>query len=190
MSDKYGVFADLVGIAGSLAAAATAISLAFLKRSKWQPPKEVVADGTARVSSLATAVFIGLLYVFGRRVGEVPLGVVAAVLVAVAVWALTISIRTNVRYSFYYPDDGQEPHRLLGGDQLTEEAAGIVKAHKQTVQQLLTDARGKTDLVWTRESRADVASRSTLGFLGLIVAGSCALAAVAMLVSIYVRSGG
>lgn len=189
MSNEYGVFANLVAIVGSLTAAAGAVSLAFLKRSKWQPPKEVVADGTARVSSLATAVFIGLLYVFGRRIGQVPLGVLAAVLVVVAIWALTVSIRTNTRYSFYYPDDGQEAHRLLGGDALTEEAAEIVAARKQTEQQLLTDARGKTDLVWTRGSRAAVASRSTLGYLALIVAGSCSLAAVAMLVSIAVSQG-
>jgi hypothetical protein len=38
MTTDYGVFATLVATAGSLASAAAAIRLAFMKRSKWQPP--------------------------------------------------------------------------------------------------------------------------------------------------------
>jgi hypothetical protein len=98
----FGIFAFLVTIVTSLAAAAGAIRLAFMKRTKWQPPEEVVASGTSRLASLLAMVFIALLFVFGARVGLAPLGGITVLLFVIAIVALTTesartsSIRTTI----------------------------------------------------------------------------------------------
>lgn len=185
----YGVFAQIVAIGGSLAAAAGAFTLGFVKRSRWQPPRETVPDGTSRVSSLITIVFVGLIYVFAGRVGQVPIGALAVALVLAAVWALSVTINTNINHAYYYPADGAEAHRVLGGDELTAEAREIHARHGPEAQQLLIDAQGRKDLVWTRRSQARIAVRSTLGYITLIAAGACAIAAVSMLVAMSVGKG-
>jgi hypothetical protein len=183
MSD-YGAFANVVGIAGSLAAAASAITLAFKKRARWQPPEETVPAAVARISSLIAMVFVGLIYVFAKSIGALALAVIAVVCLAVSVYALIQAIKTNGTYSFYYPQD-TEANRKLGGDALTAEASNIMKTKKLTEQQLFTDAQGGKDLVWTKASQARVQLRSALSFIGLIAFGTCALAATAMLVAVY-----
>jgi hypothetical protein len=45
---KYGVFGHLVMVGASLASAAGALRLAFMKRSKWQPPEEALPAVAAR----------------------------------------------------------------------------------------------------------------------------------------------
>lgn len=82
MDNEYGAFANVVAVVGALAAVATAITLAFMKRRKWQPRRESVPGGTTQVASLVTMVAIGLLYVFGPKIGLVTIAVVSLVLLA------------------------------------------------------------------------------------------------------------
>jgi hypothetical protein len=182
--NKYGVFANVVTVAASLASASAAVRLAFMKRSKWQPPEEAVPAAVSRFAALLAMIFIALLYVFGSHVGQVALALITVALFVVAVVCLTIALRTNVKYSFYYPKRNHEVDRKLGGDILTEEAARIRRDKGLSEQQLLEDAQGDKDLVWTKTSQASVMTRSTLSFIGLIGLGTCALAAAAMLVVI------
>jgi hypothetical protein len=182
----YGVFAQIVGIAGSLASAAAAIRLAFMKRSKWQPPEEAVPAGASRLAALVAMVFIALLYVFGARLGDVRLGIITVILLAIAILSLVIAIRTNIVNSYYYPNN-DEASRKLGGTTLTDEAAQIRQTRGLTVQQLFTDAHGDKDLVWTKSSQATVSIMSTLSFIGLIGFGTCTLAAAAGLVALQVK---
>jgi energy-coupling factor transporter transmembrane protein EcfT len=183
MSD-YGAFANVVGVAGSLAAAVGAITLAFKKRTRWQPPEECVPAAVARVSSLIAMVFVALIYVFAKAIGPFILAVLAIVCLIIAMYALIQALTTNVRYSFFYPNS-EETNRKLGGSELTPEAANIQKATGQTVQQLFSDAQGKKDLVWTRQSQAEIQVWSTLSFIGLIAFGTCALSSASMLVAVY-----
>jgi hypothetical protein len=183
----YGVFANLVLVAGWLASAAAAITLAFKKRSKWQPPEEAVPAGTARIAALLAMVVIALLYVFGARLGSIWLAVITVLFFGIAIVSLVMAIGTNTKYSFYYPDR-KERDRKLGGDVLTDEALKIQRANKLTEQQMFEDARGDKDLVWTKGSQAAVGIRSTLSFIGLIGFGTCSLAAAAMLVVVYMRA--
>ncbi len=184
MSD-YGAFASVVGIAGSLAAAAGAITLAFKKRARWQPPEETVPTAVARVSGLIAMVFIALIYVFAKAIGAFGLAVLAISCLAVTIYALIEALKTNVTYSFYYPNDNNEANRKLGGDVLTPEAAGIMRDKGLPEQLMLEDAKGRKDLVWTKESQARIQVRSTLSFISLIGFGTCALAAASMLVAVY-----
>ncbi len=179
---KYGVFSQLVMVAASLASAVGALRLAFMKRSKWQPPEEALPAVASRFASLLAIVVTALLYVFGPQIGQIALGALTFALFLVAVVCLAIAIRTNIQYSFYYPKGGQEKDRKLGGSVLTPEAAKIEREHKQTEQQMFEDAQGDKDLVWTKSSQAVVNLRSTLSFMGLIGLGTCTVAAAAMMV--------
>lgn len=183
----YGVFANLVAIAGSLASAAAAVTLAFMKRSKWQPPEEAVPAAVSRFAALLAVIVIALLYVFEPSLGLTWLAIIAVLFFAIAIISLVIAIGTNIKYSFYYPEK-KERDRKLGGNVLTEEAIKIQQKKGLTEQQMFEHARGDKDVVWTKGSQAAVAIRSTISFIGLVGFGTCSLAAAAMLVAEYIRN--
>jgi hypothetical protein len=185
-TQDYGVSAQLVAVAGSLAAAAAAISLAWMKRTKWQPPETTLPQASSRMASLIAMVCIAILYVFASRIGIVYLALVTVVFLLIGIVALVITIGTNVKYSFYFPLPQQESNRILGGSTLTPEAQRIANEHGQVPQQMLEDAHGRKDLIWTRESQALVAQKSVAGYIALIGFGTCSLAAAAMLVSVAI----
>jgi hypothetical protein len=184
---NYGVFANLVAIAGSLASAAAAITLAFMKRSKWQPPQEAVPAAASKLAGLLAMIVIALLFVFAAAVGLAWVALVTVLFFAVAIISLVVAIKTNTKYSFYYPKK-REQDRKLGGDELTPEAARIQREKGLSEQQMFEDAQGDKDLVWTKDSQAAVGIRSTLSFIGLIGFGTCSLAAAAMLVVVYTNT--
>jgi len=186
--NKYGVFANLVTVSGSLAAAAGAVRLAFMKRSKWQPPEEAVPTAVSRFAALLAMVVIALLYVFGGKIGQTALASITVVLFAIALTSLTIAIRTNTKYSFYYPRRNHEADRKLGGNVLTREAGRIHRDRGLTEQQMFEDAQGDKDLVWTKASQASTMTLSTISFIGLIGLGTSTLAAAAMLVVIAIAT--
>jgi hypothetical protein len=183
----YGVFANLVAIAGSLASTAAAVTLAFMKRSKWQPPEEAVPAAVSRFAALLAVIVIALLYVFQPSLGLTWLAIIAVLFFAIAIISLVIAIGTNIKYSFYYPEK-RERDRKLGGNVLTEEAIKIQQKKDLTEQQMFQHARGDKDVVWTKGSQAAVAIRSTISFIGLIGFGTCSFAAAAMLVAEYIRN--
>ena len=184
MTAEYGGFANLVAIVSSLVAATTAVSLAFMKRASWQPPQESVPKATSRVAGLTTAIIIAILYVFAPSLGTPILALITVALAVIAVWGLMTSIDTNRRFSYFKEEVNQtEATRVLGGDELEEEAAKIRKRRKRSEQELLWDAHGRLDLVWSRASLAKVEKRSTLAFILLIAAGSSSLAAAGVLVA-------
>lgn len=182
---EFGFLSNLVAIAGCLAAATTAIALAWMKRVKWQPPEEVLPKIGSRFSGLVAMVVVALIYVFGKRIGLEMLAVVNLILLLVAIVALSVTITTNVKYSFYYPKGREEKNRLLGGGILTEEAREIAMNKHQSEQEMLEDVRGARDKIWTRSSMAVVNLRSTISFVFLVAFGTSALAAAAMLLAVY-----
>lgn len=182
--NKFGVFANVVAIAGALAAAAAAISLAFLKNAKWRPPEEAIPAVVPRLSALASMIFIAIIYVFGAEIGKLGLGIIAGILLALTIWCLTVAIHINTSFSFYYPRTKKDA-RKLGGSVLTDEAAAIKGKEKLTEQQLFEDAQGEKDLVWTRSSQSSIQIRAVLSFIGLIAFGTCALGAASMLVALF-----
>jgi Na+(H+)/acetate symporter ActP len=180
----YGDFGNLVTTAGCLAAAGGAITLSWMKRAKWQPPEEALPKIGARFAGLIAMVFIAIVYVFGGTMGLAYLAYLSGVLLLAAVIALSITIFTNITYSFYYPSRTEE-NRLLGGSVLTEEAAGIKKRKGQSEQEMLGDLQGERDKLWTKRSQAFVNLRSTLSFIVFLAFGTSALAAAAFLVVVY-----
>lgn len=179
----YGVLANIVGTVTSLAAAGGAITLAFTKRAKWQPPEEAVPKAVSRVAGLVTMVGVALLYAFSTTLGVGWLAAITVGGLALTVGALSVAITTNIKHACYWPEDPIEANRHLGGDVLTGEASRIARERGLKLQQLFADAQGDKDLVWTRDSQAAVHIRSTLSYILLIGAGACSLAAAGMLVA-------
>ncbi len=181
----YGVFANIVAAAGCLTAAAGAIGFSWLKRAKWQPPEEIVPAAVSRLTGLLSSVAIACLYVFGRSWGAPVLGIMAATLAFIAVVALYISIRTNVKYSFYYPLPAIEKNRILGGSKLTQEARKIQENEGFSEQVLLEHLQGARDSLWTKDSQGEVQAASAIGYILLIACGTTAIAASALLVVLF-----
>jgi len=179
MATDYGALKDTVAIAGSLVAAGSAIAVSWTRRAKWMPPEETVPAATSRVSGLVCAVIIGVLYPLRLRIGQVPMLGVAGMSLSIALVALIVSIWVNTAHGFAY-----EGKRILGGFRLTDEATAIKVKRRWNEQQLLTNANGNPDLVWTKGSTAAAQIVSTLGFIFLIAAGSIALASVAIAFSL------
>lgn len=175
---EYGVFANGVAVAGSLAAAAGAIGLAWMRRARWQPPEEVVPNATAKVAGLISMVAIALLYAFGpAELGSRGLAIVAVVTLVLAILSLCFTIYVSVSRTFQ-----KNGKPILGGFQMTEEARSIQRAHQQTEQEMLDTV--SPDKVWTRGSIALAHIAATIGFIGLITCGTISLAAAADLVAV------
>jgi len=180
----YGVFGNLVTTAGCLAAATGAIALSWMKRANWQPPEEALPKVGARFSSLVAMVFIAIIYVFSPTMGLPYLAGLSGMLLLVALVALSITILTNIKYSFHYPSRAEQ-NRLLGGSVLTAEAARIKSRFEQDEQEMLEQLQGDRDKLWTKDSQAIVNLRSTLSFIVFVAFGTSALAAAAFLVVVY-----
>lgn len=184
----YGVFAQMVAGGSAALAAATALSVMFLKRSRWQPPRQSVPDAVARLASLASVVFVGLVWAYRGEMGREWMAVTAVICVGIALFALWVTIRTNTHHSYYHPAEQVEANRLLGGYELTPQAKEIIERKRLTPQTLLTQGQGDKDLVWTRASQADVQARSTMGYILLITAGTSGFAAIGALVATFIPS--
>ncbi|MGU3468826.1 hypothetical protein ACLBXO_28675 [Methylobacterium sp. C33D] len=181
----YGALGDVVAASGSLIGAATAIGLAWKRRSKWMPPEEAVPDATAKVSSLICAVAVGIIYINRIKIGPESMSAISIVCLISALLCLIVSIFINTVYSFeYYASNDDRKSRILGGLRLTREARHIAKTRHLEVHKLFENANFDRDLVWTRPSRALTAVISTLGYIGLLASGSIALASTAILMSL------
>lgn len=186
----YGVFANFVAGATTATAAGGAVTLLFTKRAKWQPPKEAVSDGVARLASLVAVVLCVTIWVFHPSLGRSELLLTAAGLATAAVLALLASLTTNIVFSYYWPVEETEANRLLGGFWLTREASDIRQERNQTVQEMFADVHGDKDKVWPRLSRAVTHMASTVGYILLISTGAGALAAVGALAAQWINAGG
>ena len=185
--NEYGVFANIVAIAGSLAAAAGALRLAWMKRSNWQPPEESVPDAVGKFASLFAMIIIGFLYAFAESLlGLRGLAWLSFVCFLLALVFLATTIFVNVNYTFESNRDG-EVIRVLGGKHLTTEAAEIASDKNQTEQQMFEDGQWDKDLIWTRKSQATFQIVSTISFIGLISFGTTAVAAISNLIALTAK---
>ncbi|MQA19186.1 hypothetical protein [Rugamonas rivuli] len=187
MSADYGQLKDIVGAATSLMAAASAIGVTWLRRAKWMPPEESVPGGTLRVAGLVSAVAIGILFLERQKIGLETMLLIGALAGLFTIMSLTISIYTNTRYSFVYPESskrGAPLKRTLGGHKLTAEAQHISEERRMEPQALFVNAAYDKNLVWTQSSQALVQTASVLGFIALQASGSIALSAIAIGLSI------
>jgi hypothetical protein len=126
--------------------------------------------------------------VFGRALGAAALALIAGAGLLFAIAALLTSVYLNTAYVYEKErriGSKTERTRVLGGFQLTAEAAEIQKKKGLSVQGLFENSHYDADLVWTRTSRGLLKVLSTAGYLILQSTGSIGLSAAALLVSLF-----
>jgi hypothetical protein len=137
----YGVLTDVVAIAGSLIAAATAIRLAWMRRARWMPPEETVDGAVAKVTGVICAVLIGLLFLLRHQISLMLMATIAIGCLVLTIVTLIMSIYVNTKYSYTRTTNDSRTTtretRFLGGSMLTQEAASKRrKENPPSVQQL------------------------------------------------------
>jgi hypothetical protein len=173
---QYGVFANIVGTALSLAAAAGAIRLAWAERKAWQPPEEAVSKGTAKLAALGSMVGLALIYALGETVlGLRGLSLLAMISFVVALISLATTTYLSITRTFTRKDGS----RTVGGFRLTAEAALIKKKRGLNEAQLFNDSQDDHNLVWTPGSRGLAHIALGFAYIGLILCGTISLSAAA-----------
>jgi hypothetical protein len=185
---NYGVLQPVVSDAGSIMAAGGAIALAWRGRTAWEPSEEDLSGGPQKVGGLIGAILIVILWVYAHGSPKdhflIPLIIAAAVtcFVALCAYSFLIAVQTYSRVSVV--DGKAKAEKVVGGFVLKPEAKEIKKKHAGlTVQRLLEGSAYDVDRVWTRPSRALAKLLFVVGYLGLVISGTVALASAAILIS-------
>jgi hypothetical protein len=192
--ENYGELAGLVSTAGSLIAAAGAIALGWRRRANWEPSEEDIARGPQRVGSLVAGVAIAILWSQTRNTEQLPflnrlaISLAIATVLSLLVYGFLVSTLT---YDKVVARGKRmiNTQKIVGGFRLTPVAKQKIRDKSQsgetlTVQDLLKGAAYDPDKVWTRESRAFAKMSFVLGYLGLTVCGTIALATAAIILGL------
>src|SRR5688572_13899288 len=178
--EAFGPLTGLVGTVGSIFAAGVAIALTWRGRARWEPSETDIAKGPERVGGLVTAVLIVILFVVTRPAGS------GGLLPALAIFLLVVCVASLLAYSYITGtntyDDVKHGRKIIGGFKLTPKAKREMRVGKLTEQRFLTVVDSDPDEVWPRSSR----SLAKLVFVGLylllVVSGTVAIAAAAILI--------
>lgn len=180
-AQDYGPLKEVVSLAGSIVAAGGAIRLAWRGRANWEPSEEDIPAGAQKVGGLIGAVLIALMFVNWSNEDD------AGKLVTTALVALGLTLGFLILYGCLvgmqtYEVVGAEgtSKRIIGGFWLTKKARKIKAERQVGVQRLLEGAAYEIDEVWSRPSRQLAKTSFVLGYLGLTIAGTIALAAGAI----------
>lgn len=179
--------ADTVSTAGSLVAAASAIRLAWQGRTRWEPSEEDVHTGGQRVAGLLSVVAIVLMWVqlrgpeHARELNKILIGAVLAAAILFLLYSFLLGLQT---YMLYPGLPGET--RIIGGFRLMPNARAQRKRRHVGNQKLLQNLDYEPDAVWTRPSRQFAKTACIALYMGLIAAGTIALAAAAIRISIEV----
>ena len=182
----YGPLKDIVALAGSIMAAGAAIALAFRGRARWEPSEQDIQAGAQKVGALVASVLIALMWVAwrdGKHNGTlvtVALVLLGATLLSLLLYGYLVGAQT---YDVVTQDGTK---KVIGGFWLTAEAKEQRKARNLTIQRLLEGAAYDVDKLWSRPSRQLAKSSFLLGYLGLTICGTVALAAAAIRLGIAV----
>ena len=190
---SYGVLAQAVAAAGTLIAAAGALTLCWKGRFNWEPAEEDVPRSAQKFGGLVIAIIIAAMwYRFAKQrsispdellsfaVGFAGLGVagliVYSLLVGVYVYNKTIALggrKTGIT-------------RVVGGFWLTGDARVALRSgdpRPRSVAELFKGSGYDPDLVWPRFSRALAKICFQLSYILLVAGGTCALSAVALVIA-------
>ena len=176
----FGPLAGLVGTVGSIVAAVGAIALTWRGRTRWEPSEADVASGPQRVGGLVNVVLIAVLWAATRPAGT------PAVLPVLAIGLAAVTVAALLGYGFVTSTqtyaDQKRRRKVIGGFELTAEARREIRKQKLTVQQYFDGVAYDPDEVWPRSSRALAKLVFVLLYLLLVVSGTVAVAAAAIMV--------
>lgn len=189
--NEFGPLADLVAIAGCIMAAGTALLAAWTgKRTKWAPVQEQLPNGARRVAGLLSAATTAILYI------EWATGIAraAGILTIIVVLALVL---TALAFYFYQHQLGLLTYRIhkgtpaetqiVGGSELTARARKAAEAREiEDPEDLLPGFAHDPVQVFTRKSIQQAKSQLSALYAVFLYAGTVALAAVALRLSIAI----
>lgn len=178
--DAFGPLTGLVGTVGSIFAAGVAIALTWRGRARWEPSETDIAKGPERVGGLVTAVLIVILFVVTRPQGS------GGLLPILAIFLLVVCVASLLAYSYITGtntyDDGKRDRKIIGGFKLTPRAKREMRARKLTEQRFFGTVDFDPDEVWPRSSRSLAKLVFVALYLLLVVSGTVAIAAAAILI--------
>jgi hypothetical protein len=178
--EEFGPLTGLVGTVGSIFAAGVAIALTWRGRARWEPSETDIAKGPERVGGLVTAVLIVILFVVTRPAGS------SGLLPALAIFLLVVCVASLLAYSYITGtntyDDVKNGRKIIGGFKLTPRAKREMRVGKLTEQRFLSVVDSDPDEVWPRSSRSLAKLVFVALYLLLVVSGTVAIAAAAILI--------
>jgi hypothetical protein len=177
----YGPLTDVVATAGAVAAAGGAIAFSWKGRASWEPSEQDVQAGAQKVGGLIASVLIALMWASwrnGKHIGTLEttaLVLLALTLIFLLIYGYLVGVQTYT----VQRHDGTTEH-IIGGFWLTSEAKKSRAKHNVTIQELLEGAAYDVNKLWSPPSRQLAKSSFVLGYLGLTICGTVALAAAAI----------
>lgn len=190
---SYGVLAQTVATAGTLIASAGALALCWKGRFRWEPTEEDIPRSAQKFGGLLIAVAIATIwYRFTQQhlltadslislaiifAGTGLIGLITySLLVGVLVYEKTIVASGTLTVT----------QKIIGGFWLTAGARqALISGDPRplSVSDLYKGAAYNPDYVWPRMSRALAKVSFQLAYIVLVAGGTCALAAISLLVS-------
>lgn len=197
ITTDYGVFNQLVAGAGSLMAMSAALLLGFKGRARWEPSDQDVDKGAQKVGALASAVLIGFIFLELSKPEDVPrLMHFAFLCLVITVVSLLLYSSLTTIFIYVQWQDTPEQRNIIGGLALRAEARDALNRETQlarekgqvppTIQELFKGAAYVIDQLWSRPSRALTKILFTLGYLGLTIAGTLALASASIAIGHHI----
>lgn len=206
MFKDYGAFAPIVSTAGSIMAMGAAITLGFKGRAKWEPVEEDVAKGPQKVASAVASLLIVLVWVqfndvqHKNTLTRLVIWCSCALIVSLLVYGLLngyVYKKVRKKPGSAPSSKATEEINVIGGLWLTkaarerllgpEEPDAPGKQAPLTVQRLFAMADYDKDLLWSRPSQQLASMLFTIGYLGLIIAGTVALGSGAILAGMVMK---
>jgi len=192
----YGVFANVVAVSGTIIAAGSAIGLGWRRRAKWEPIEQDVPAGPQKVGSLISAVIIALIFVtwngpeFQGALSKTAIWCLAGTVVSLIIYTLLFALVYEKEE--VVPDSSPPTTRrvkVIGGLWLTKPAKEKLGTDgANTVQDLYEGALYRKDLLWPKIAQQISQSLFILAYLGLICAGTIALASASILTSLKMKT--
>jgi hypothetical protein len=180
-AQNYGPLKDVVSTAGAIIAAGGAIGVSWKGRANWDPSEQDIPAGAQKVGALVASVTIALMWASwrsGKHIGALETTALV-LLVLTVVFLLVYGYLVGVQTYEVVRSDGTT-ERVIGGFWLMETAKRSRAEHKVTTQELLEGAAYDVDKLWSGPSRQLAKSSFLLGYLGLTICGTVALAAAAI----------
>lgn len=196
--EDYGIFTNIMANAGTIVAMTAAISLAWRGRTKWEPSEDDVPKAPQKVAGLLSAVAIVGIWTSLQEPGHISvllrlsLWLSLAALISLCIYVFLVSTLTYEQV-IAIGEESFDKRNIIGGFRLSEHARHIIKEHRShkkvppTKDDLFKAAAYQPHLVWTRASRSLAKVFCILSYIGLIAAGTVALASAAILVDIRTK---
>lgn len=204
----YGAFAPIVSTAGSIVAMGAALTLGWKGRAKWEPVEEDVPRAPQKVASLVAALMVVLIWTQWNEVQyrdtltKLVIWCSIGLIVSLIVYGLLKGyIYTAVRKKNGAAENSTETEeiKVIGGLWPNENAKQHVGKPERpqvpghppsqilTLQRMFAACEYVKDEVWSRPSQQLASMLFTLGYLGLIIAGTVALGSGAILAGLVMR---